>query len=88
MRLIDADKLIEHLKDIYASYGFRDLTQFIILDAKVENLFPDAFDPDWGDLKKKAPEYSAKLRSKSQFRKVSKEDRGGFFALPEHFLRI
>ena len=50
-------KMMEHLKDIYASYGFRDLTQFIILDAKVENLFPDAFDPDWGDLKKKAPEY-------------------------------
>ena len=37
---------------------------------------------------KKTPEYSAKLRSKSQFRKVSKEDRGEFFALPEHFLRI
>lgn len=49
--------MIEHLKNIYASYGFRDLTQFIILDAKVENLFPDAFDPDWDDLRKKAPEY-------------------------------
>ena len=49
--------MIEHLKEIYASYGFRDLTQFIILDAKAENLFPDAFDPDWKDLRKKAPEY-------------------------------
>ena len=30
--------MMEHLKEIYASYGFDDLTQFIILDAKVENL--------------------------------------------------
>ena len=50
-------EMVERLKDIYASYGFRDLTQFIILDARVENLFPDAFDPDWEDLRKKSPEY-------------------------------
>lgn len=49
--------MMEHLKDIYASYGFQDTTQFIILDAKAENLFPDAFDPDWDELRKKAPEY-------------------------------
>ena len=27
--------IMEHVKDIYASYGFRDMDQFIIIDAKV-----------------------------------------------------
>ena len=71
-------KMIEHLKDIYASYGFRDLTQFIILDAKVENLFPDAFDPDWEDLKKKAPEYFSDCDSVGIVQKHPRANGGRF----------
>lgn len=71
-------KMMEHLKDIYASYGFDDLTQFIILDAKVENLFPDAFDPDWEDLKKKAPEYFADCDSVGIVQKHPRSNGGRF----------
>ena len=49
--------LMDHLKEIYASYGLTDSTQFVILDAKVEGLYEHPFDPDWEDLRKKAKEY-------------------------------
>ena len=49
--------MINRLKDVYASYGFRDMGDFVVLDAKVENLFPDAFDPDWEELENRAQEY-------------------------------
>ena len=71
-------KMMEHLKDIYASYGFDDLTQFIILDAKVENLFPDAFDPDWEDLRKKAPEYFSDCDSIGIVQKHPRSNGGRF----------
>lgn len=71
-------KMMEHLKDIYASYGFRDLTQFIILDAKVENLFPDAFDPDWEDLRQRAPEYFSDCDSIGIVQKHSRANGGRF----------
>ena len=71
-------KMMEHLKNIYASYGFDDLTQFIILDAKVENLFPDAFDPDWDDLRKKAPEYFADCDSVGIVQKHPRANGGRF----------
>lgn len=49
--------MIERLKDIYASYGFHDTSQFVVIDGKVENLFSHPYDPDWEDLKKRIPEY-------------------------------
>ena len=51
------ESLMDHLKDIYASYGLKDRTQFIILDAKVEGLYSQPFDPDWDDLRRRAKEY-------------------------------
>ncbi len=50
-------EMIDHLKDIYASYGLKDLTRFVVLDAKVEGIYANPFDPDWEDLRKKVPEY-------------------------------
>lgn len=70
--------MMEHLKEIYASYGFDDLTQFIILDAKVENLFPDAFDPDWDDLRQKAPQYFADCDSIGIVQKHPRANGGRF----------
>lgn len=49
--------IMEHLKEIYASYGFQDMDQFIIIDAKVEKIFSEPYDPDWEDLKRRLPEY-------------------------------
>lgn len=49
--------IMEHLKEIYASYGFQDMDQFIIIDAKVEKIFSKPYDPDWDDLKRRLPEY-------------------------------
>ena len=49
--------IMEHVKDIYASYGFRDMDQFIIIDAKVEKIFSEPYDPDWDDLRRRLPEY-------------------------------
>ncbi len=50
------ETMMERLKNIYASYGFQNRSDFVIMDAKVENLFPDAFDPDWDYLKEHAEE--------------------------------
>ena len=71
-------KMMEHLKDIYASYGFDDLTQFIILDAKVEHLFPDAFDPNWEELREKAPEYFSDCDSVGIVQKHPRANGGRF----------
>ncbi len=49
--------IMEHIRDIYASYGFQDMDQFIIIDAKVEKIFSQPYDPDWEDLKRRLPEY-------------------------------
>ena len=79
--------MIEHLKEIYASYGFDDLTQFIILDAKVENLFPDAFDPDWNDLRQKAPQYFADCDSIGIVQKHPRANGGRFELTARQILR-
>ena len=49
--------LMDHLRDTYASYGLTDRTRFIVLDAKVERLYSNPFDPDWDDLRARAGEY-------------------------------
>lgn len=49
--------IMEHLKEIYASYGFRDMDQFVIIDARVEKIFSQPYDPDWEDLRRRLPEY-------------------------------
>ena len=79
--------MMEHLKEIYASYGFDDLTQFIILDAKVENLFPDAFDPDWNDLRQKAPQYFADCDSIGIVQKHPRANGGRFELTARQILR-
>ena len=48
--------MIERLQKTLSGYGINDISQIIVLDAKPENLFSEPYDPDWDDLKKKAPE--------------------------------
>ena len=70
--------IMEHLKDIYASYGFLDMTQFIILDAKPENLFSNPYDPDWEELREKAAEYFADCDSVGIVQKHPRANGGRF----------
>ena len=51
------ESMMDHLKEIYASYGLKDMTRFVILDAKVEGIYSNPFDPDWEDLRRRAKEY-------------------------------
>ena len=69
---------MERLKDIYASYGLKDLTRFIVLDAKVEGIYTNPFDPDWEDLRKKAPEYFADCDSVGIVQKHPRANGGRF----------
>ncbi len=50
-------KIMDHLKEIYASYGLTDQTLFIVLDAKPEGAYARPYDPDWEDLRKRCGEY-------------------------------
>ena len=50
-------RMMEHLQDLYASYGLDDLTRFVVLDAKAEGLYEHPYDPDWEDLRRRAGEY-------------------------------
>ncbi|MBQ1311894.1 MAG: hypothetical protein IIY55_08595 [Blautia sp.] len=70
--------MIEHLKDIYASYGMKDLTRFIVVDAKVEGVYANPFDPDWEDLRRKAPEYFADCDSIGIVQKHPRANGGRF----------
>ena len=51
-----APEMIERLQKTLSGYGINDISQIVVLDAKPENLFSEPYDPDWDDLKKKAPE--------------------------------
>jgi len=51
--------IIGRLKDVLAGYGIDDMSQLIVLDAKAENMFSEPFDPDWEELRRKAPELFA-----------------------------
>ncbi len=70
--------LMDHLKDIYASYGLKDRTRFIVLDAKVERLYSHPFDPDWEDLRRRAPEYFADCDSIGIVQKHPRANGGRF----------
>ena len=72
------ESLMDHLKDIYASYGLKDRTRFIILDAKVERLYSHPFDPDWEDLRRRAPEYFADCDSIGIVQKHPRANGGRF----------
>lgn len=46
--LIGVDKnFMENSKGTYASYGFHDLSQLVVIDGKPEKIFKEAKDPDW-----------------------------------------
>ena len=71
-------EMIEHLKDIYASYGLKDLTRFIVMDAKVEGIYSKAYDPDWDELSRKAPEWFADCDSIGIVQKHPRANGGRF----------
>ena len=72
------ESLMDHLKDIYASYGLKDQTRFIILDAKVEGLYSEPFDPDWEALRRRAKEYFEDCDSIGIVQKHPKANGGRF----------
>ncbi|MDO4522796.1 MAG: hydantoinase/oxoprolinase family protein [Eubacteriales bacterium] len=51
------ERQMEPLRDVFASYGLDDFSQFVMLDAKAENLYSHPYDPDWEELRRRAKEY-------------------------------
>lgn len=49
-------EMIQRLKDTLTGYGIDDISQFIVLDAKPENMFSQPYDPDWNQLENEIPE--------------------------------
>ena len=70
--------LMEHLSTTYASYGLQEQDRLIFLDAKVEGLYSDPFDPDWEDLKNRAGEYFAGCDSVGIVQKHPRANGGRF----------
>lgn len=56
-------QMMEQLTDVYASYGFRDMEQLAVLDAKPEKIFREPKDPDWEELKRRIPEEFAQCKA-------------------------
>lgn len=79
--------MIERLKDIYADYGFHDTSQFVVMDAKAENLFSEPFDPDWEELKEKQKEYFADCASVGIVQKHPRANGGRFEKTAEAILK-
>ncbi|MBR3396723.1 MAG: hypothetical protein IKG70_02585 [Lachnospiraceae bacterium] len=50
------DDMIERIRVYLHEYGITDISQLIVLDAKVENLFSNPYDPDWDELERRIPE--------------------------------
>lgn len=48
-----------NLREVYGSYGFRDLEELVFMDGKPENLFEEPLEPDWKLLEEKAPQWFA-----------------------------
>ena len=59
--------IIGRLKDVLAEYGINDMSHLIVLDAKAENIFSEPFDPDWEDLRKKAPALIIEMNAGASF---------------------
>ena len=49
--------LMDHLKEVYAAYGMRDMTRFVCIDARAEGAYTNPKDPDWDSLREHAGEY-------------------------------
>lgn len=62
--IIGADAtMMERLVDVYASYGFHDMSQVSVIDARVEKIYSDPMDPDWEALKERIPEEFAECKA-------------------------
>jgi len=70
--------LLDHLKEIYASYGLEDMSRFILMDAKVEGLYSQPFDPDWEMLRKEAAGWFADCDSIGVVQKHPRANGGRF----------
>lgn len=79
--------MIQRLKDIYADYGFHDTSQFVVMDAKAENLFSEPFDPDWEELTEKQGEYFADCASVGIVQKHPRANGGRFEKTAEAILK-
>ena len=53
------DDMIKRIQTYLHDYGITDTSLMIVLDAKVENLFSNPYDPDWDELERTAPELFA-----------------------------
>ena len=51
-----SEGMLQQIREIFLQYGIDDLNQVIVLDAKPENMYSEPQDPDWEDLKRRAPE--------------------------------
>ncbi len=51
------EEMMDYLKETFANYGMKDMTRFLVLEARPEGAFSHPFDPDWEDLRKKAHSY-------------------------------
>lgn len=55
--MIGIDKtFMENSGGTYASYGFHDLSQLVVIDGKPEKIFKEAKDPDWEAFARLIPE--------------------------------
>ena len=46
-----------NMEKVYASYGFRDLSQLVFIDGRPEHIFEHPMEPDWDELHAKAKEW-------------------------------
>lgn len=54
--MIGVDKeFMENSSHTYARYGFHDLTQLVVIDARPEKIYKDARDPDWQEFSRMIP---------------------------------
>ena len=49
--------MMDRLADVYAAYGLKDRDRLVVMDAKVEKIYADPFDPDWDLLRKNAKDW-------------------------------
>ena len=50
------DEMVRKLNESLRKYGITETSQLIVLDARVENLYSDPYDPDWDELARRVPE--------------------------------
>lgn len=79
--------LLDHLKEIYASYGLDDMSRFILMDAKVEGLYSNPFDPDWEMLRREAAGWFSDCDSVGVVQKHPRANGGRFELTARKILR-